>query len=444
MSKKVLAGGLAAVVLLGGAWAGTTWYSGQKVEQIYQQSIQKASKDSMGMFSLKLTSYERGFLRSKANWELTLTLDPCNPNDSFVLAGYDNIQQGFIPSLGWASVDSHIIWPDAVQARLKEIFGSKEPLTIESKVDFLGNIHMAVSSPAIAWADQSVKLDWKGLEGDLKYSTKNSLDVNVEAPKLQVFDVGSKTGQFTLEKIYYTSSQADASVPFSETTAKFGLGRLEAVMGPQQWALGDLSFSSEGKTKQDVLQFNADYTIKHIEIAKKPVGDFKAKFSLNNISAAAARQSYEAFSALQKQCNPTPQQMIDAFKPVLMHGFNAKLDNAQLKLFDGKAIANGTLSIANLSDADLQNPDVLRQKVTVDGLLQISDKILTGAFEQVSALKGEPSSPAESAQAVQMLMQGMLQQGIVTKTADGYQSVFKLQAGQPVLNGKLLGQPLPQ
>lgn len=439
MSKKVVAGSVAAVVLLSGVWAGTTWYSGQKIEQIYQQSIEQARKDSKGLFSLKLTSYQRGFLHSKANWELTFALDPCSPESNIVLAGYDDIQQGFFPSLGWASVDSHIIWPDAVQARLKEFFGTQEALKIKSRVDLLGNIHMAVSSPAVKWADQSMKLDWKGLDGKLKYSTKKSLDMDFSAPKLEVFDVASKTNQLIAEKIYYTASQENASVPFSATTAKFGLGRLETVMQGQQWALGDLSFSSEGKTRQDLLQFTAAYNVKQIEIAKKPVGDFNAKLSLNNVNAAAARQSYDAFYALQRQCHPTSEQIFAAFKPVLTHGFNVKLDNAQLKLFDGKAVANASVTLPVVTEADLQQPASLLQKLTATGLLQVSDKLLTGAFEQANALQGQPVNPEGSAQAVQMLMQGMLQRGVFTKTADGYQSIFNLQAGQPVLNGKVMG-----
>ncbi len=441
MSKKIVVGGVAAVVLVGATWAGTTWYSGQKVESVYHEAIQQANKESLSPISFKLTSYKRGFLSSKANWEASVVLDPCQPNDALVLTGYDDIHQGFIPSFGWASIDTHIIWPDAVQAKLKEVFGSKEPLKIHSKISLLGNFSSSVSSPAVEWADQAAKLSWAGLSGDINVAGQKKVEFDFKAPKLVVMDIASKTNQLTLEKIHYEGNQADMSAPFSDTNAAFNVANIETNIGGTPWALKGLAFKSSGGSKNDLLEFNVSYDVNKIEINKKAVGDFKSKLTVNNIKAAAAAEAYKTFAKLQKQCNPAPDQLIKALKPVLKNGFNIKLDNADLSLFDGHAKASGALLVPPLSDADLQVPQALISKITATGLFQVTDKLLVGVFNQVNQLKGQPAgSPAEARQAIQMLMQGGVDQGFVSKTADGYQTIFTFKDGQPVVNGKALGQ----
>ncbi len=440
MSKKVVAGGLAAVVLLSGAWAGTTWYSGQKVEHFYKETFAEANKSSISPVSFKITSYERGFLSSKVNWEAIVALDPCQPDSNFVLTGYDNVQQGFIPSLGWASIDTHIIWPDALQSTLKEVFGNKEPLKIHSRVNFLGNVSSTFSSPAIEWANEAIKLSWAGLNADLSIANQKKLELDFEAPKLTVQNVGSVTNEFALEKVQYKISQADYNLPFSDGTASFKAGSLLLNTGGQAWGLKSLHFGSESNTKNDLLNLQAEYKVDKIELNKKAIGDFKSKFSLNNIKASAAADAYKAFAKLQKQCNPAPDLLVNALKPVLKNGFNLKLESADLSLFDGHAKANGAVVIPALSDADLQAPQTLITKVNANALLQVSDKLLIGVFNQANQLKGQPaSSPAETQQAIQMLMQGGIQQGFVSKTADGYQTIFSFKDGQPVVNGKAIG-----
>lgn len=437
---SLVVGGLAAVLLLGGTWAGTTWYSGHKVEQIYQHSIQKVGKDSMGMISMKLTSYERGFLHSKANWELSLTLDPCKPDDSIVLAGYDNIRQGFIPSLGWASVDSHIIWPDAVQAKLKEVFAKREPLKIHSRVNLLGNISSHITSPPVEWVDEAIKLSWAGMSADVSIANQKQLKLEVDAPKLMIQSAGSTKDQFLLEKIRYNITQSDYSSPFSDGSASFKAGNLALNVGGQAWALKSLEFGSESSNKNDVLTLKAGYDIDKIELNQQKIGDFSTRLSLNNVKTAAATEAYKAFAEFQKQCHPTPDALVNALKPILRNGFNVKVERADLTLFDGQATLNGQVVVPALTDADLQVPEAIVRKVAANGVLQVSNKLLVGIFNQASQLKGQPpSSVAEAQQAIDMLMQGGVQQGYVNKTADGYQTTFAFKAGQTLINGKAVG-----
>lgn len=439
MSKTLVAGGLAAVVVLSGAWAGTTWYSGQKVERFYKETFQAANKNSISPISYKITSYERGFLSSKVNWEANVVLDPCQPDSGFVLTGYDNVQQGFIPSLGWASIDTHIIWPDALQSTLKDVFGTKEPLKIHSRVNLLGNVSSKVSSPAVEWANEAVKLSWAGLNADLSIAGQKKLELDFEAPKLTVKNVGSASNEFALEKIQYKISQADYNAPFSDGSASFKADSLLLNVGGNAWALKSLHFGGESATKNDLLALQAIYNIDKIELNKKDIGDFKSKFSLSNVKASAATQAYNAFAHLQKQCNPAPDLFINALKPVLKNGFSVKLENADLKLFDGHAKVNGGITVPALTDADLQAPITVAKKVAANGVLQVSNKLLVGIFNQANQLKGQPAgSPAEAQQAIDMLMQGGIQQGFVSKTADGYQTIFAFKDGQPLVNGKPL------
>lgn len=440
MSKKVVAGGLAAVVLLSGAWAGTTWYSGQKVEHFYKEAVQAANKNSINPVSFKVTSYERGFLSSKVNWEASLMLDPCQPDQSIVLAGYDEVKQGFIPSLGWASIDTHIIWPDAWQAPIKKVFGNKQPLQIHSKVNLLGNLSSTLSSPAVEWADEAVKISWGGMNADMSIANQKKLELDVETPKLTVKSAGSASNEFELNNMHYQISQTDYNAPFSDGNTRLKVERLLLNVGGQAWGLKALQFATESKTTKDVLGLTAGYDIDKIELNNKSIGDFKSKLSLNNVKTSAANEAYKAFAVLQKQCNPAPAELVNVLKPVLKNGFSIKLEKADLNLFDGKATVNGAVVVPALTDADLQAPETVLNKMTANGILQVSNKLLIGVFNQTQQLQGQPvTSPAEVQQAIDMLMQGGIQQGVVSKTADGYQSIFSLKDGQPFINGKPMG-----
>lgn len=445
MSKKIVAAS-SIVAVLGVTWVGTTWYSGHRVEGIYQQYIQQFNQETLSPVSFKLTSFERGFVRSKANWEMTYVLDPCHPNDKITLAGYDNINQGFIPSLGWASIDSHIIWPDALQAKVKEIFGDKEALQIYSRINLLGHLNTTLKSPAVTWSNQTANINWDGLEGDIRVSNAGKLAFDVKAPKLVVTSAVSNSSQFAVERIRYQGEQQSAQTLLPVGDASFEIHAIDLSNAGQQLAFKNIVFKNSNTMKDKLLSATGDYKIKTIELNKKNIGDFKTSFVLNNLNADAMKQTYQAFAQLKKQCNPSSTQLLQAFKPVLKQGVTLKLDTFDLKLFDGHATSKVSLTIPALSDADFNSSEQLAQKVDASALLNISNPLLAGVLKEVNQLKGEPISAAEASQHVEILLQGYVERSWLNKTVDGFQAAFTMKAGELTLNGKPLASsqtPMP-
>jgi uncharacterized protein YdgA (DUF945 family) len=440
MSKKaVIASSILAI--LGVSWAGTTWYSGHKVESVYQQYIQQFNQETLSPVSIKLTSFERGFLSSKANWEIAYAIDPCQPNDKITLAGYDNIHQGFIPSLGWASIDSHIILPDDIQAKAKEIFGDKEPLQIYSRINWLGNLSTSIKSPAVEWANKTAKINWQGLDGDIKFSGDQKVSFDIKAPKLLVIDNASDDKQFSIEKIRYQGEQHSEQTFLPVGEVSFEVQSIDLKNAGQQWAVKQLTFKNKNQIKDQLLSATGDYNIGHIELNKKNIGDFKSQIAVDNLDADAVQKTYKSFTQLQKQCNPSPSQMIEAFKPMLIKGLSFKVNHLDLKLFDGHATSKAAISIPALNDTELKNPEQVLQKINANALVQVSNSLLTGVLQEANQLKGEPISPAEATQHVQMLLEGYVKLGWLSKTATGYQAAFDLKSGVPSLNGKPFNQP---
>lgn len=436
MNKKTVAAS-SLLAVIGVTWAGTTWYSGHKVESMYQHYIQQFNQETLSPVSIKLTSFERGFLSSKANWEVAYVLDPCRPNDKVTLAGYDNIHQGLIPSLGWASIESHIIWPDELQAKVKEIFADKEPLQIYSRINLLGKLTTTIKSPAVDWANQTATVNWHGLDGHLSLSGEK-IAFDIKAPKLLVNSTVSNASKLSIEKIRYQGEQQSEQTFLPVGESSFEVHTIDMSNAGQQWAIKNLSLKNSNSIKNNLLSAEGNYKLKSIELNKKNIGDFSGQFLLNNLNAATMKQAYKSVAQLQKQCNPTPAQLIQAFKPVLKQGFGFKLDHLDLKLFDGHAVSSATVTVPALTDADLTSPEQIKQKITVDAALQLSEQLLTGVLQEINQLKGEPISPAEASQHVQILLQGYVERGWLSKTASGYEALFSLKAGQPKLNGQPL------
>jgi uncharacterized protein YdgA (DUF945 family) len=424
------------LVVLGAGWAGSTWYSSQQMETYYQKNIHKFNATTLSPVTIKLTSFKQGFLKSRANWEISLTLDPCQPDNSMVLTGYDEIQHGFIPSLGWASIDSHIIWPDSVETKIREVFKGQEPLTVHTRVNLLGSINTRLQSPAAQWQGKTVQVNWQGMQGSLKLTTSNKIKFDLRAPKLLVNNLASNSGSIAFDDMRYQGEQKSGNSLLPLGTTTLSLDSMQASLAQQQWGLRDVKLSSKNQVNKDMLSAEASYKVDKILLGQQDIGNFKANLTLGHIPAQAAQQSYVAFNRLQRQCNPSRQDMLKALEPVLKEGFQVNLSQADLNLFKGTAQANALIVMQPLPTAAQQSPEQILKKIMANGKVQVSDQLLSGIFEQISRLKGQPISPAEAGQTVQMLMQGMLEQGYFTKTATGYQATFALTNGQPSINGK--------
>lgn len=440
MSKKIAIGG-AAAALLGVSWAGTTWYSSQQFEPMYQSSIKEFNQTTLSPVVLKLTSFQQGFFQSRANWEISLTTDPCQPTKTMVLTGYDIIQHGFVPSLGWASVDTHVIWPDAIDSKLKQIFGQQEALSIHSKVSLLGNISTTIQSPKAHWQGETLQANWQGLYGKLKLSDhRQQIKFDVRVPDLKVLTIKENKQLFTLSDMRYQGErQAKPSLlPLGKT--EFSVDQLQAGSTQTQVLLDNITMNSKNELNQKQISAHINYAIGNIQINKKPIGDFKTAILLEHISEQAAQQTYQAFSKLQQQCRPNSQAVIAAFAPLFEHGFQLRLDEATLNAFKGVAQANALLTMPATPKASQLDSKALLQQLTASGRIKLSEQLLTGAIETMSSLKGEQISKAEAAQMVTAMMQGLLQQGYLVKTSTGYQTAMALQQGRASINGKPVGQ----
>ncbi len=440
MSKKIAIGG-AAVALLGVSWAGTTWYSSQQFEPMYQSSIKEFNQTTLSPVVLKLTSFQQGFFQSRANWEISLNTDPCQPSKTMVLTGYDIIQHGFVPSLGWASIDTHVIWPDVIDSKLKQVFGQQEALSIHSKVSLLGNISTTIKSPKAHWQGETLQANWQGLNGKLKFSDhRQQVEFDVRVPEVNVSTVAEKRQLFAVSELRYQGERQAKPSLLPLGKAEFSVGQLQAGSAQTQVLLDHITMSSKNELNQKQISAHINYAIGNIQINKKPIGDFKAGVLLEHISEQAAQQTYQALSKLQQQCRPNGQAMMAAVAPLLEHGFQLRLDEATLNAFKGVAQANALFTMQPTPKARQLDPKALLQQLSASGRIKLSEQLLTGAIETISGLKGEQMSKAEATQMVAVMMQGLLQQGYVVKTSTGYQAAMALQQGRASINGKAVGQ----
>lgn len=437
MNKIALVGGTV-VALAGVSWAGTTWYSSQQFEPYYQQAVQQFNQNTLSPVTFKVTSFKRGFAQSRANWELSLKIDPCQPDNTLVLTGYDIIQHGVVPSLGLASIDTHIIWPDGIDEKLKKVFANQEPLEIHSKVSLLGNLTTTITSPKANLQAGLMQVDWQGLQGKIKFSDNSQqVSFDVRAPKVTITKQDTNTQLLAMSDLRYHGKQQTKPSLLPLGKAEFSIEQLQAGSTGSQFDFKNIQFERKNELNNKQIRADYNYQIGDIKLNKQPVGDFKAEVLLEHVSEQVAQQTYQALSKLQQQCNPSSQAMIEVFTPLLNSGFQIRLKDATLNAFKGSANVTATITkTATETKTSQIQPELLLKQLSASGRVQVSEQLLIGAIETISTLKGQPNTKAETSQFIQMMTQNLLQQGYLVKTSTGYQTAFALQQGQMSVNGK--------
>lgn len=441
MNKPLVIGAMITGTL-GLGWLGTTWYSSQQVQNYYQQYVNQFNLNTLSPVSIKLTSFKQDFLHSRANWEISLTLDPCQPNNTTVLTGYDEITHGVVPSLGWAKVDTHIIWPDAIEPTLQRVFAGQEPLKIQSWVALSGSVKTKLQSPAASWQSARYKVEWQGLQGSMQYQHQsNQTAFDIEIPRIAIQSIASNADNLILQHLSYRGQQLAnrALLPIGES--RLQIKQVQGTLAQQQLSLQGIRIDHRNRLKQAWLTADSQYQIKKIVLNQENIGQFKARFTLDKINEQALQQSYIAFNRIQQQCHPSAQQFVQAFAPVTQQGFDMALTDTELELFKGKAIAKGQLKLAPSQRLNAQN---WTNRLQLQASFDVSQQLLSGSLVQMNQLKGQPISTGEASSTIQMLLQGMLEQGYLQQTGTSYQTSLSMNKGEFWVNNLPFNRTITQ
>lgn len=432
--------GAAVVVALGATWLGTTWYGGQQIMKQYPEALAKISGSQLGAMKFVITKQEAGFLTSHINWDLVITPNPCTPNATIKISGYDVIRNGLVPSLGFGQVQSHVIWPERAKPFLTKMFGEKEPLKITTNIGLLGALTTKISSPVATYTDEKGTLDWKGLNGSISRShdeTQSETDVDFEGVHLKNTQ---KNIAIQLGEIGYESDLAQGVSGLGLGEGKLSLKGLSVEKDGKIFGFKELEIHSDASEKEGFFAVNLKANVESFIQNSQNIGKFDMTFNVDHIDAKALKNVNDLVKKVRSECKPNYDLLFQAAQPIFAKGVNATLKNADIELFDGKAHGEMKANLPSLTAAEVQDPKLALLKLEIDGKANFTEKLIS-AVAKIMLEKNAQGQPIDSqlqAQVVAQMLEKPLSQGLIAKAADGYTSNFQVRQGKPIVNGKAL------
>jgi uncharacterized protein YdgA (DUF945 family) len=184
VKRKVIAGSIISLVVLGAGYLGGSYYAGQSVEATMQKQHEWIS--SLPYFIVKSHSYQRGWLSSTET--TTLQVNPemyrfllekeGEPLQTFEVTYTNHIQHGPLPLLTHfnplpykAVVNTEFHYSADTQKFLSKFFGEQKPIQIENRIAFNDDGVMKITVPGFDYEEalSGVKAKWQGLNATLDY-----------------------------------------------------------------------------------------------------------------------------------------------------------------------------------------------------------------------------------------------------------------------------------
>ena len=333
MSK--LMWGLGGLVVLATAAIGGNLYADKSLDLYYQQN-QKTN-----LVSIQYKNFNMGAMQGSADWAAQLSFDPCKPKDVLMLTGKDEIKR----SWNGYHIESKINLQQGSEVFQKIL---KQPLTAQTKIDWLGVVHSSLTTPVFEKNDADIqtridsmtfKVDAKSKDDQLKI-----LNAKLEIPNMTVSD---KLGHLEMREVELETTQGLSST-LDEGRTQLNIASIKRTdRNVQQFGSGefkDFALMMNTGIDQHTVNFDTQLNIKEVVMHKIPT---LQKLQMNFNLKALNKQKVQAFFDLLEKNSEvcvakeelTPE-LANRFLSIVNEGFAFESQNNQINLGEGFAKAS--------------------------------------------------------------------------------------------------------
>lgn len=476
--KKIISIIIALVLVLGVAWAGSSWWFGRQVESRYRQLAARAAQLSGA--EIDVESYQRGLRTSTARTRIVLpapqvkgtwpTLEFTVTNE-IVSGPFPGGAAGLRPAM--ALVRSRVALGDEL---LKEIrkefpaFPAVLPLTSTTVVYFGGNGESWTSAPAVrqtlGGADP-LTVDWQGLEGHSTFKAGFS-ECRGEWQMSSLEVTSAKSGRLKLTGL---GSTFDMRLPQ-------GLDGL--VLGDFQYGIKTLALTDSGEkgekgaqfTLQDLMLKSSSWetegavnailkaSFRSLTVEGVSYGPGVYDMQLTNFDAEALHEIQQLSRSIRNEPGISPQQMqaeMLAGIGKLWPRFAARSPGIEIRDLsvkgpDGRLHCTGKIAIDGNNKLALASPLLATQAVTAETSAEVSAPMLRKMVaavvrqELVKSRTGNGQPPLSEQQLDAMAaangeqgINALVEKHILVPKGDDYTLSVSYRPGAATLNG----QPIP-
>ena len=333
MSK--LMWGLGGLVVLATAAIGGNLYANKSLDLYYQQN-QKTN-----LVSIQYKNFNMGAMQGSADWAAQLSFDPCKPKDVLMLTGKDEIKR----SWNGYHIESKINLQQGSEVFQKIL---KQPLTAQTKIDWLGVVHSSLTTPVFEKNDadtqtridsMTFKVDAKSKDDQLKI-----LNAKLEIPNMTVSD---KLGHLEMREVELETTQGLSST-LDEGRTQLNIASIKRTdRNVQQFGSGefkDFALMMNTGIDQHTVNFDTQLNIKEVVMHKIPT---LQKLQMNFNLKALNKQKVQAFFDLLEKNSEvcvakeelTPE-LANSLLSIVNEGFSFESQNNQINLGEGFAKAS--------------------------------------------------------------------------------------------------------
>ena len=333
MSK--LMWGLGGLVVLATAAIGGNLYADKSLDLYYQQN-QKTN-----LVSIQYKNFNMGAMQGSADWAAQLSFDPCKPKEVLMLTGKDEIKR----SWNGYHIESKINLQQGSEVFQKIL---KQPLTAQTKIDWLGVVHSSLTTPVFEKNDadtqtridsMTFKVDAKSKDDQLKI-----LNAKLEIPNMTVSD---KLGHLEMREVELETTQGLSST-LDEGRTQLNIASIKRTdRNVQQFGSGefkDFALMMNTGIDQHTVNFDTQLNIKEVVMHKIPT---LQKLQMNFNLKALNKQKVQAFFDLLEKNSEvcvakeelTPE-LANRLLSIVNEGFSFESQNNQINLGEGFAKAS--------------------------------------------------------------------------------------------------------
>ena len=399
MSKIIW--GLGGFVVLATAAIGGNLYADKSLNSYYQQN-QKTN-----LVSMQYKNFNMGAMQGSADWTAQLSFDPCKPKDVLMLTGTDEIKR----SWNGYHIESKINLQQGNEVFQKIL---KQPLTAQTKIDWLGVVHSSLTTPVFEKndADIQTRIDSMTFKMDAK-SKGNQLEILNAKLQIPNMTVSDKLGHVQMREVEFETTQGLNST-FDEGKTQLNIASIKRTdRDVQQFGSGEFKdfvlVMNTGIDKQTV-NFDTQLNIKEVVMHKIPTFQ---KLQMNfNLKALNKQKVQDFFDLLEKNSEvciakeELSQELANSLLSIVNEGFTFESQNNQIKLGEGfaKAGLSGKVMPGHQSSfASLVKmaPSLVEYQANVEYDKQIMKTLMSNYLQQ--------GSKTLSDQELEQMLNGMQQ-----------------------------------
>ena len=331
--------GVGGVLTLAVVAVGGNLYADKSLKAYYQQGTKQSNN-----LNLQYQQFQMGALKGSAKWSAELVPDPCKPKDVVKLSGQDNIQRSWN---GYAIQSDIKITqaPGALQSLLKE------PLKVDTKVNWLGTMNSVLTTPVIIRNEaqlqsrldpMTLKFRAKPIEQQLKI-----LDLRLEIPNLTVTDPNMHLQMVGL-KLESNQGLNGEYLEAGESKIQMDLLKISDrdINKPTNAELKNFSIETQSELTDRVVNTEMLLRLDEMKMPSAPtVQNVQFNFNVLDVNRQKLQMLFDIFAKSENSClakEAMEKDMEPALLAVINEGFRFESKENQFAIGEGVAQASVT------------------------------------------------------------------------------------------------------